>query len=62
MLLGLLREHGASNTHALADLAGHSRRVVLQSLRYLEKAGKVKKVIEGTRGARPIPSTWKAVK
>jgi GTP-sensing pleiotropic transcriptional regulator CodY len=61
MLLGILREIGTANTHVLADRAGHSTKVVLQSLRYLAKAGKVKQVSKGMKGPHSFPSTWKAV-
>ena len=62
MLLGILREMKVANTHELADKVGHAKRVVLQSLRYLAKAGKVKQVSKGIKGAHSFPATWKAVK
>jgi DeoR/GlpR family transcriptional regulator of sugar metabolism len=60
MLLGILREMGASNTHQLAQLAGHSTKVVLQSLRYLAKQGKVRKVKNGRSGTISYPAVWAA--
>lgn len=58
--LAVLKKVGESTTYEIADITQREVPHTLQTLRYLERKGKVIKVKPGVRGRYHVPAVWKA--